>query len=54
MRRLGKDGREDVMIMEDKREKREKACLNRESGIKVDQLHLQIAHAWPWPALASL
>ena len=26
----------------------------RESRIKVDQLHLQIAHVWPWPALASL
>lgn len=25
-----------------------------ESRIKVNQLHLQIAHAWPWPVMPSL
>ena len=53
----GRDGkrRKDVEIMEDKGEKKGKDSLNiRESRIKVDQLHLQIAHAWPWPASPSL
>lgn len=35
-------------------EKRKDSLNMRESRIKVDQLHLQIAQAWPWPALPSL
>lgn len=51
---MGRDGkrRKDAEITMGKIEKERKDV--RESRIKVDQLHLQIAYDRPWPALPSL
>lgn len=50
----GRDGKrkKDAEITEGRIEEKKEDV--RESRIKVDQLHLQIAHARPWPALPSL
>lgn len=50
----GRDGKrkKDAEITEGRIEEKKEDV--RESRIKVDQLHLQIAHAGPWPALPSL
>lgn len=50
----GRDGKrkKDEEITEGRIEKKRKDV--RESRIKVDQLHVQIAHTGPWPALPSL
>lgn len=61
-RRAGKVGvvlekmarEKDVKIMRDKMSERKDSLNIIGSRIKVNQLHLQIAYAWPWPALPSL